>query len=117
MNHFEDDNQKALFDWANHYPILNWMYANANGGKRNAREGRRLKAQGVKAGVWDIFLPLPMHDYHGLFIEMKHGKNKLTKKQSEFGQFVHEQGYLTATCYNWDEARRVITDYADLIKF
>jgi len=58
-----------------------------------------------------------MHGYHGLYIEMKYGKNKLTKNQSEFGEFVHAQGYLTAICYNWEEAKRVISNYADLNKF
>ncbi len=110
-SHIEDDHQKALFKWAANIPELRWMHAIPNGGKRNVREAARLKAQGTKSGVWDIFLPIPTNGYHGLYIEMKAGKNKLTKNQHEFGDFVHKQGYLTHTAYSWLEAKQVICDY------
>ncbi len=109
--HIEDDNQKALFQWSAHIKELRWMHAIPNGGNRNVREGARLKAQGVKSGVWDIFLPLPKNGYHGLYVEMKAGKNKLTANQIEFGQYVHKHGYLTHTCYSWLEAKKVISEY------
>ena len=50
-NHFEDDEQAAVFDWAAHMPALKWMHSIPNGGKRNIREAARLKRQGVKSGV------------------------------------------------------------------
>jgi len=117
MNHLEDDNQAALFKWSNYFKQLDLMHSIPNGGFRNAREGARLKRQGAKAGVWDIFLPMAMKGYHGLYIEMKHGKNKLTEKQNIFGSGVKKNGYLTAVCYSWEDAKRVITDYAELNKF
>ena len=116
-NHLEHDHQKALFQWASHIPELEWMFAIPNGavlagdkGKR-ARQMNSLKATGLKPGVWDIFLPVAKHGYHGLFIEMKAGKNTLSDKQEDFGNNVHRAGYLTHTCYDWLEAKRVITDY------
>ena len=47
-----------------------------NGGKRNPAEAARFKAMGVKAGVPDLCLPVPMNGYAGLYIEMKYSNNK-----------------------------------------
>jgi len=33
----------------------------------------------VKAGIWDIFVPIPAKGFHGMFVEMKFGSNRLTK--------------------------------------
>ncbi len=111
MKHEEDDNQKALFDWAAHISALRWMYAIPNGGKRNIREATRLKQQGLKAGVWDIHLPVVTMEYPGLYIEMKAGKNKLTELQSEFGQHLNQQGYAHHVCYSWIDAKDIIIEY------
>ncbi len=111
MKHIEDDNQKALFDWAAHIPELRWMHAIPNGGRRNAAEGARLKRQGVKSGVWDIHLPVVTYDYPGLYIELKAGKNKLTENQSEFGLHLKQQGYAHHVCYTWTDAKDKILRY------
>ena len=58
------------------------LIAIPNGGKRNPREAGRLKAQGVKAGVSDLLLPFSSQGAHGLWIEMKAGRNKLTPNQA-----------------------------------
>ena len=36
---------------------------------------------GVKAGVPDLCLPVPMNGYAGLYIEMKYGSNKPTAQK------------------------------------
>jgi hypothetical protein len=53
-----------------------------NGGKRDAREGARLKAQGVLAGAPDWLIITP--DGRANFIELKVGANKQTAAQLEF---------------------------------
>lgn len=111
----EEDNQVALFKWADlelrRHPELRWMFAIPNGGARDVVTGARLKAAGVRAGVWDIFLPVSRGRWHGLWIEMKAGDNKLTDNQREFGIFVGQQGYQTHVCYDWSDARSVILTY------
>lgn len=47
------------------------IFAIPNGGKRDPRQGKWLKDEGLMAGVPDIFLALPGGGYAGLFIEMK----------------------------------------------
>lgn len=111
----EHDEQAALFFWASfnekNIPELAMMYAVPNGGLRDVRVARKMKAEGVKAGVLDINLDVPRGGYHGLRIEMKFGKNKPTKKQKEWMQKYAEYGYCVKLCYNWIEARDAIMDY------
>lgn len=60
------------------------LFAIPNGGARNPIVGAKLKAGGVRAGVWDLFLAVPKNGKCGLFLETKYGKNKLSAEQKEF---------------------------------
>jgi hypothetical protein len=55
-----------------------------NGGKRALKTAFTLKKEGVRAGVWDLFLLTPCHGYAGLWIETKFGSNGLTEEQISF---------------------------------
>jgi len=111
----ESVEQICLFRWASYnrgiMPELELMYHIPNGGKRYITTAKRLKAEGTKAGVPDICLPVSRGGYHGLYIEMKAGKNKTTKNQNEWLEALRIQGYLTAVCYGWVEASELITNY------
>jgi hypothetical protein len=113
----EHAQQTALFCWAamptiqRLYPELKFMFAIPNGGERNKIVAGNLKAEGVRAGVWDIFLPIPVRLSHGMFIEMKVDNNGLTAEQKTFGLFILANHYETAVCYNWQDAVRAIVQY------
>ncbi|MBN1535965.1 MAG: VRR-NUC domain-containing protein, partial [Anaerolineales bacterium] len=51
--------------------------------------------------------------FHGLFIEMKAGKNRTTKNQNEWIQRLLGAGYLVIVCYSFEEAKKEILDYLD----
>ena len=82
-----------------------------NGGKRDKDKAVALKRQGIKAGGPDSGLPWPRDGYHGLYIELKDGKNKPTQNQKRWLKFLKEQGYYTAVCYGWQEAAKLIETY------
>ena len=69
--------QAALFKWARYSaaetPVLHLMLAIPNGGARDAITGAILKAEGVKPGVPDVFLPVASGPFHGLFIQLQAG--------------------------------------------
>lgn len=113
----EHDEQVILFNLAalheTQYPELAWLHAIPNGGLRNQRVAIKLKAEGVKAGVWDVFLPVARGGYHGLYIEMKYGKNKLTPSQREFQEFIDRQGYAHMVCYNGETAYHLVEKYLE----
>ena len=85
MKHLEDREQIALITWVRlmqtKHPELATIYHCPNGGYRDPRTAAKFKAMGVKAGVWDIFLPCPTP---GLYVEMKAGKGRLTPGQVSF---------------------------------
>jgi hypothetical protein len=114
----EHSEQAALFDWAAWqvnlgYEPLRWMYAVPNGGHRHKATAGRLKAEGVKAGVPDICLPFPARGYHGLYIEMKAGKNKATPEQVDYLEWLTGCGYLALVANGFDEARAILCDYLE----
>lgn len=96
------------------YPFLKWIYAVPNGGHRHPAVAGRLKAEGVKAGVSDVCIPIPVKGKHGAFLEMKFGKNKLTHEQLAFSVFVKGRDYYFETCWSADEALTAIEFYLDI---
>lgn len=116
----EATEQVRVINWARAYaadfPELKLLFHIPNGGSRNRLEAQNLKAQGVKAGVPDLFLPVPMGKFHGLFIEMKFGKNKTTEKQDWWLEELKAQGYETDICYGADEAMDTIAGYLGIEK-
>lgn len=111
----EHDEQVALFEWAalseKNHPELKWMFAIPNGGQRHIVVAKKLKDEGVKPGVPDIFLPKANKKYLGLFIEMKVGKNKLTQNQETWIEALSQLGYACAVCYSVEEAIVDIEEY------
>jgi hypothetical protein len=90
------------------------MFAIPNGGLRSKATAAKMAAEGQKAGIWDIFVPIPSGGYHGLFIEMKFNRNKLTDLQKEFGKFATQQGYCCKVAYSAEEAIEIIDEYLGL---
>ena len=104
-----------VIDWCrwheNSYPELKLIFHIPNGGSRNKMEAANLKAEGVKAGVPDLCLPVPRNEHHGLYIEMKWGKNKTTENQNWWLEQLEQQGYKTEVCYGADAALIALTKY------
>lgn len=102
----------AFFDWIRLRPkIAPFVFHVANERKCSIQYGRLLKRMGVKAGVSDVIIAIPSNEFHGLFIEMKHGKNKATSAQLEFLANMKEKGYATAICYGATKAIKTLEDY------
>lgn len=113
----EHEHQVTLFSWAaleqHRFPELEFMFAVPNGGKRDPRVAAKLKLEGVRRGVPDVWLPVPRGGYHGLVFEMKSGDNKETAEQKKYLRFLSQQGYLTATCYTWEDAKVLVENYLE----
>jgi hypothetical protein len=99
-------------------PELARLFAIHNQGHGDAIRGGKAKAEGVKAGVPDIMLPVPSWNYPGqirycgLFIELKRPKVGVTsEKQSDWLDYLNEAGYRCHVCYGWCEAADAIRDY------
>jgi hypothetical protein len=109
--------QVAFFNRA-HYlalqvPAFAELFAIPNGGMRSKATAGKLKAEGVKSGVWDICLPVPAHGRHGLWIEMKAGDNFLSPAQQEFGLARLGFGYTCSLAYSADDAEAAVRRYLE----
>jgi len=125
----EHDEQVALFFWAelnkNKVPELELLLAIPNGAYHGGHwsVANRMKEEGVKKGVPDIFLPVPMTYLNegqvvgmkaGLWIEMKAGKNKTSPDQDWWIGKLRDMGYRVEVCYSAEDAIKIIKEYLDL---
>ena len=121
MKHLEAEHQKTVVEWAKwaikanpkRYPNLDMLHCSLNGVKLTKTQAVIAKSQGMLSGMPDLFLPVPMGGYHGLFIEMKSEKGRLSTNQTWFLSKVELLGYKIAVCYSANEAIKRIGDYYD----
>lgn len=113
----EHATQCACFEWWDAWaPTIGlparllFAIPNAGAGAQKGRAGW-LKAEGVKAGTADTFLSLPRGRYHGLYLELKHGRNDLSPEQRSFREAVMKQDYGFTTVRSIDEFQSAIRSY------
>lgn len=112
----EHQQQVRLFEWAAdneaRYPALRRLFAVPNWiGVRTAKQGARLKAEGRKPGVPDVWLPVARGKYHGLVIELKVGKNRPTPEQADWLGHLATEGWYVSVAFGAAEAIRAIERY------
>lgn len=71
----------------------------------------KLKREGLRPGMLDLVLAKPMEQFHGLFIEMKYGKNKPSDDQIAVEQYLKSAGYAVGMHWSADSAIAAIKEY------
>lgn len=114
-------------------PILKRMFAIPNGGQRSKITAANLKAEGVKRGVPDVCLPLPIVSepcegsarvgtftrYCGLYIEMKRPKSgsnqagSTSPDQDDWIAYLRSVGYAVSVCFDWRSAAKEVQSYVE----
>ena len=98
----EHAEQVAVINWAalgrSQYPDLELLYAIPNGGHRHPRVAGRLRAEGVRAGIPDLCLPVARGGAHGLYIEMKAVGGRESPAQCWWRERLVAQGYRAVVC-------------------
>lgn len=102
---------------------LEWLHTIPNGGRRDGFTAALMKAEGVKKGILDVFLPMTTRTFAGLYIEMKRpttGRGKARQQrgstsdvQNKFIAYARRQGYAVSVCFDWLAATREIIKYID----
>ena len=110
--------QEALFRWAavkaQRDARLNLLNASLNGVRLSPHQAVMAKKSGMRRGYPDVFLPVPSHGFHGLFIEMKRKdgvQSDVKPKQREWLAALRDQGYHAVVCFGWENAAQVIALY------
>ncbi len=119
MKSLEHSEQVSLMQWwalqcrrfGIHEPLL---FAIPNGGQRNIITAKRMKDEGVRSGIPDLFLAVPRGNFHGLFIEMKKPRGGVVSdNQKVCMEMLSTNGYCVTVCHGFIEAKTAITAYLD----
>lgn len=89
------------------------LFAVPNGGHRHKAVAAKLKAEGVRSGVPDLWLPVPVAGFHGLVVEMKTLTGRPTEQQLDWLDFLARQGYMATMCKGADAAIQTIRNYLE----
>jgi hypothetical protein len=128
---YESDIQANVFELmktlrlANGRSLHEYAYAVPNGSMlagtpaQRARYMAALQKQGLKPGVSDIVIALPLGTYHGAYIELKRDKNsKTTQAQKDWRALMHDVGYFSRIAVGQDAAFAAVQEYwrGDLLR-
>lgn len=104
----ENQIQARYFGWADmmalKIPSLKLLFHIPNGSHKSVTSRAIFKLIGLKAGVPDVFLPVAAGEYHGLWIEFKSEKGRVSDVQQEWHEKLAEQGYKVIVSRDWNEA-------------
>lgn len=105
--------QVSMINWFRlQYPSMRHnLFAIPNGGRRDAATGRRLKDEGVLAGVSDLILLKSNRCYGALLIETKTRKGVQRESQKEWESKITADGYKYVIVRSLDEFIEVVTEY------
>ena len=73
-----------------------------------------MKAEGLRAGVPDVFMAFPRGEYHGLFLEFKSHAGSLTENQKIYCINLRSMGYQVEVVRSLEEAMLQVTRYMEL---
>jgi len=90
------------------YPELSLLFAVKN---EAAYRRKDLLAQGIRAGVPDLMLPVARGGFCGLFIEMKVGRGRPSPEQLLFARLVTAQGYQVCFCWGQEQGWTALLSY------
>lgn len=93
-------------------PELALLFAVPNGARTSMSTARKLKAEGLKAGIPDVMLPVARGGFNGLFVELKRRKGgKASAEQLAWLEALRKQGYYAVICHGWNDAAWNIQRY------
>ena len=88
------------------------LFAVPNGGRRDATTAKKLKDEGVIAGVSDLIFLKRTPRYGALLIEMKTSKGIQSKEQDAWEQSVTQDGeYKYVICRSLAQFKEIIENY------
>lgn len=106
----ESIEQIKVIDWIKQCTDLPVIHI-ANERRCSFQQGKILKRMGVVSGASDLFIPRASKNYHGMFLEIKTEKGKLTKNQIQFIEDMNNEGYYSLYAHGSDNAIAIIKDF------
>lgn len=106
MRDIEHEEQVRSVCWIETIYPEHKIFAVPNGGKRNRITAMKLKAEGVRSGVPDLFIPSLF-----LFIEMKKPEGgKVSDNQKIWIEYLNQVGFKAFVANGFEEFKRIVED-------
>ena len=106
------DLMKVVRLYEGRYPELAMLAHVPNEGTASRARGKKLKAEGLKAGYPDYLLDVARQGFHGLRIELKtRDGGRTSADQKGWHVALREQGFRVEVCRGWEAAWAVLRDY------
>jgi hypothetical protein len=111
----EHDIQAAFVRWCSlseaAHPELRVAFAVPNAAKRSPALAAKMKAEGLRAGVWDWWLPVPRAGFTGLVIEFKRSGGTLSQPQRDYCEQIRRYGWRCRVCFTTASAVEEVKSY------
>jgi hypothetical protein len=88
-----------------------YYYAIPNGGARHRLVAIKLKMEGVKAGVADMFWMVNNNNWNGLFVEVKIDKGTQQPNQKDFEKIAISHGYYYAIVRSIEDCENLLKKF------
>jgi hypothetical protein len=96
------------------YPKILFTIAPA-GFITSAGIGMKAKRMGYRSGTPDILIFKPSGMFHGMFLELKCGKNDVSDAQKEFLEIAQGLNYYCCVAWDFETAKLNLTSYLENI--
>jgi hypothetical protein len=109
--------QSAFIEWVYRvenlpqYHALRLSFACPNGARVGIGQARKLKAEGLRAGICDWWLPYAAPGYQGLALEFKTRIGRLSIAQTAYRKRLQSIGWRVEVCRSTEHAIAVVNDY------
>lgn len=107
--------QSAFIEWTEvqvrRNPDYAMWFAVPNGGLRHPAVAVKLKKEGVKKGVPDLWWPNPLFGWHGLVIETKNKRGKVSVEQRDWLRKLAVKGFMVSITFDLEEMIAVSLAY------
>ena len=88
------------------------LFSGTMGGVRlSMNQAKRAKAAGYLKGIPDLIFYEPRNGYHGLALELKAKRGKISPIQRERIEEFRIRGWRAEVAFGWDAAMAVLRDY------
>jgi hypothetical protein len=88
------------------------LFSATNGGVRlSMNQAKRMKAAGYLKGIPDLLFFESRQGFHGLAIELKAKRGKISPIQRQRLEEFDARGWRVAVCFGYEEALAVLRDY------
>lgn len=94
-------------------PRVRFVHSSQTAGARSIPARVRAKAEGMLPGVADVSAPIPNDEFHGLYLEFKHGNRPQRPEQKEFEQYCDKYNYQYHVVRSADEAIERLDKYLE----